>query len=124
MVCPTPRYLHFEGSAVNRTQKPINLIRHLINHFSVEGFWILDCVLAVVSSFSLCSLLMALTLVSGTTAQAAVLNMRHFVSVELDPHQYKAIIHRVEANLEFNDNSFPDDKPEAEEEEEADNNEE
>ena len=43
--------------------------------------------------------------------------MLHFVSVELDPQQHKACIHRVEANVNFNDHSYPDDKAEDNEEE-------
>ena len=42
LACRAPRSFSYEGSQVNRTQKPMMLISYLINHFSVEGSWVLD----------------------------------------------------------------------------------
>jgi len=40
--CRVPRSFYYNGSPVNRTQKPMMLISHLILHFSVEGSWNTD----------------------------------------------------------------------------------
>ena len=40
--CPIPRQFQFEGSGVNLSQKTMKRIGNLIEHFSVEGSWILD----------------------------------------------------------------------------------
>jgi len=44
--------------------------------------------------------------------------MRHFVSVELDERQFRAVVQRVEAAISFNDRSFPEDEAEEDNEEE------
>ena len=100
--CRVPRSFYYNGSPVNRTQKPMMLISHLILHFSVEGSWVLD----------LCA-------GSGTTSHCAMLNLRHFVAVEMDPLQFQACVHRVEACPDFDDRTFPQDNEDDEDEEEG-----
>lgn len=45
-------------------------------------------------------------------AQAAILQQRHFVSVECDQQQYQAIVERLETPKLFVDNSFGKPEPE------------
>lgn len=72
------------------TQKPVKLIRHLINLFSIEGDTILDPFMG-----------------SGTTGVACVQTGRNFIGIEIDPTYFAIAEKRIadaqlQPRLEFN----------------------
>jgi hypothetical protein len=82
LVYPRPRKFttmtEQKTEVINPTEKPYELLAHLISRFSKTGDTVLD----------LCS-------GSGSAAEAAIRLGRNIVSIEIDPRQYRGIIQRL-----------------------------
>lgn len=68
------------GKAVHPTQKPVDLIRHLVRYSVPEGGCVVDCFMG-----------------SGSTGVAAAQEGRHFVGIESDPDTYRLADRRLAA---------------------------
>lgn len=68
-----------EGKTVHPTQKPVALMKYLINTYSNEGETILD-----------------FTMGSGTTGVACINTNRNFIGIELDEQYFKIAKERIE----------------------------
>ncbi len=79
------------GNELHPTQKPVDLIEHLIEKFTSEGDIILDPFMG-----------------SGTTGVAAIKNKRDFIGIELDAEYFKISEKRIKETKEKIANSLDD----------------